>query len=344
MKYLKKNPKIKPDSFNFFGWGTEHHTEQKRHLHEQRALDAFAARNFAKLGNFDQSKPVPKIESKLKKFIKNKGFEEGSTVLSFMDEFTGQGNFGYHPQKTGSCTISNTFPWYVMRAIYQQVVCGELSEQLGSTEFGTTSSAFYAPIPYGIARELGGLKGGDGGFCRETLQALTMGVIPCDNGKLNEVLTKLGATKKSDYPEPQSNTVYRRFQNWTYNNLFKPFLQNPIVGTDPVKSTDQLDAKLSQYKPVQHCSMMAVKKIGKDPTNGMTIYGPDLSNKWAHSMTWVDKLIVGSKTYYCLANTSWAPNLIYPMEANVVDGIWKRYKPDSGSIEGIKLTKSKIAA
>lgn len=336
---------FEPDyiDWSHLGWGEQTQTENERKYQEESAFEralmaapqAFTQR---------EAKPLDAVfKAKWDKYQADKGYEEGSADLSLIGEFYYGRRFAFLPQKTGSCTISNPFRCWYRRGMWEILAKGELEDPLGSTEFGTTSVSFYAPLSYGIAREIGGLKNGDGGFCGPTIESLMRGVVPCNNGKLLELLHNLGADGERDFPEPQDNRVYRAFQDWRYNKEFEPFLENPLAESVKCTDVDQLVANLKQYKPAIMCSMLAVKKGGTH--KGLTYFVADRNNKWAHCMCWCGIIVWHGRIFLLLSNESWQADLIYAIPIEEVSGvIYPRYRPEVMTIGEIDLTDSKVAA
>lgn len=330
-------------SWRRLGWGTEQHTENTRQAIEASQFEqAFNATPEL----FRQRAAItlePRIEAKWQKYQAERGYEEGSADLSLFGAFMFGSRYHWKPQKTGSCTISNTFRCWYRRALYEIAAKGQLERLLGTTEYGTTSVSFYAPISYGIAREIGNLRGGDGGFCSSTIRSLQKGVVACNNGKLLELLHKLGADNDKDFPEPQNNAVYRKFQDWTYNDEFEPFLEHPLVESVKCTNTAQLVENLKQYKPAIICSMVAVKKAGD--YQGLSYFRVNRNDKWAHNMCWCGYIKWHGREFLLLSNESWRDNLIYPIPIEEVDEVvFPKYRPEVSTLGEIDLSDAQMAA
>lgn len=325
------------------GWGLENHTENTRKYIEATLFEKAVAKSPASFTQREAKALQPTFAAKWEKFQKDRGYEEGSADLSIIDEYYYGRRFHWRPQATGSCTVSNTFRMATRRILWEILAKGQLEETLGNTEYGPDTVSFYAPLSYGIARQLGGLRSGDGGFCDTTIESLMMGVLDCNNGKLNEILHSLGADSENDYPEPSSTAVYRKFQNWTYNDTLKPFLETPLVESVKCTNTDKLVENLRQYKPAIMCSMLAVKKGGTH--QGMTYFIADRNNQWAHNMCWAGIIVWHGRTFLLLSNESWQDNLIYPIPIEEVqDVIFPRYRPEVQTLGEFDLKDSQIEA
>lgn len=329
-------------SWNDMGWGEAEQTELERYRSEQviyeKAVNA-QPRAFMQRAE----RPIDSaFKQKWDTFQRSKGYEEGSCDLTLIGEFYYGTRYKWRPQSTGSCTISNAFRMWSRRALWEVLAKGQLENVLGTTEYGKTSASFYAPLSYGIARQIGGLRRGDGGFCGSTIESLMLGVIDCDHPELHKVLRQLGADSDDDLPEPRSDSVYRQFQNWTYNDRLKPFLTSPLLESVKVTSTAQLDDNLRQYKPSLCCSMLAVKKGGE--YNGLTYFVINPNDTWAHNMSWGGKIVWNGRTFYLLSNESWPGAPIYPIPADEVDRIFSKFRPDVMTMGEIGLDHTIIEA
>ena len=324
------------------GWGEKTDTEAGRLYHEATALESAMARMPSKFTPRARREFDPVLKAKFDDFQATKGYSPGSVDMTLMDEFVLGRRLHFKPQRTGSCTISNTFRMWTRKVLAEVILRGQLEEPLGTTEYGPTSFAFYAPLSYGIARQMGNLRRGDGGFCEETIESLMLGVLPCNNGNLLELLTQLGANADTDFPEPQNNDVYRKFQNWTYNERFKPFLKNPLIESIPINNTDLLVETLEQFKPVPIASMLAVKKLGTH--QGLSFFGIDRNNSWAHLMCWAGTINWHGRKFVLLSNESWQANLIYPIPIDEVSKIFSSYRPSCLSLGEIDLDDSVVHA
>ena len=319
-------------SFNHMGWGPAGSTEQETRRIEGVGLERAMAANPQKFEEKPETYLDPTTAATWAEFQKSKGYEEGSCDLSIVEEFYFGRRFHWLPQDSGSCTLSNSFRNFFRRTLWEVLLKGELETLLGSTEYGPTSVAFYAPLSYGIARQLAGIRNGDGGICSSTIQSMMMGVLRCDNPKLNELLKSLNANKEKDFPEPRDVNVYRKFQNWTYNDLLKPFLTDPLEESLKVVDIAGLDKASELYKPSICCSMLAIKKGG-------------VHNTWAHNMSWCGKIKWFGRLFYLLSNESWQDDLIYPIPAEEVDEvIFPRYRPEIQTLGKINMSDASISS
>jgi hypothetical protein len=329
--------------WSHLGWGEETEREDSKRYRDATLLEMAMNRRPALF----QPQPVREFEpGPMNAFLelhKQKGYEDGSCDLSLIDEFYWGRRFHWLPQDTGSCTISNTFRCWVRRALFETLMRGQLENNLGKQEYGRDTVSFYAPLSYGIARQKGNLRRGDGGFCSTTIDSLMEGVLDCNNGRLSEILNNLRADSERDYPEPRSTAVYRNFQNWTYNEELKPFLTSPLVESIKVTSAATLDDQLKQFKPAIMCSMLAVKRGGDH--QGLSYFVADTRNQWAHNMCWCGRVVWHGRTFFLLSNESWRDDLIYPIPAEHVDEvIFPRYRPEVMTLGEIDLDDSKIAS
>jgi len=252
------------------------------------------------------------IYSRYLKFMESLNYGSGSCDLSVIDKFVFGRTFAWLPQKTGSCVISNTFRPWVRRALFEIVMDGQAEEFLGKDEFTTKSISFYAPFSYGCGRRRGKLKGGDGGFCAEQYESFIKdGVIPCNNGKLNEILTKLNAVQDKDFPEPQNNDVYRRFQNWEFLDTLLPFADYRLLEAPEVTNVDMLVELAKQFKPASICSGVAIHKIGKHK-DGFDIHARNPRDSWAHNMSFQGFFYSSDgKMFVRLSYDRWRPGIVH---------------------------------
>jgi len=330
-------------NFSHMGWGLETQSEDDKHYLEAVAIERAMAANPAAFVQRDPKYLDPEIKKKWDAFQASKGYDEGSCDLTLVEEFYYGRRFHWLPQATGSCTISNSFRMHFRRYLWELLLKGQLETPLGITEYGSSCAAFYAPLSYGIAREIGGLRNGDGGFCGPTIESLMLGVLRCNNGKLLEVLHQLGADGEKDFPEPRAVAVYRAFQSWKYNSLFKPFLTDPLLESVKVTNTDTLITNLEDYKPSIMCSMLAVKKGGTH--QGLTYFVADRNNTWAHNMANAGKVVWKGRTFILLSNESWQDNLIYPIPIEEYqDVIFPKYRPEVQTMGEVGLQQAVIAA
>jgi hypothetical protein len=329
--------------WSHMGWGLESQPEQEKRYSEAVALEKAMSSNPMAFTQRDPKYLDPEIKAKWDKFQDSKGYDPGSCDLTLIEEFYYGRRFHWLPQKTGSCTVSNAFRMHFRRVLWELLLKGQLETPLGTTEYGSSCAAYYAPVTYGIAREIGGLRNGDGGFCGPTIESMMRGVLRCNNGKLLELLNQLKADGEKDFPEPQNNAVYRAFQAWKYNALFAPFLTDPLLESVKVSNTDTLIKNLEDYKPSIMCSMLAVKKGGTH--QGLTFFVADRGNTWAHNMAWGGKIVWKGRTFGLLSNESWQNNLIYPIPIEEIqDVIFPRYRPEVQTMGEVGLQQAVIAA
>lgn len=313
-------------SWDYLGWGEESQTFDERLYIEETAIERAMSAQPSRFQWRDPSALDAVVAARWQAYQEAKGYDAGSCDLTLFGDFVFGRRFHWLPQKTGSCTISNTFRMAYRRQLWEIVARGELEELLGRDEFGPDTVAFYAPLSYGIARQIGGLRSGDGGFCGPTIESLMLGVLDCNNERLSSILRQHGATAQRDYPEPQDNRVYRTFQNWTYNDELKSQLKCPLTESVKVTTVEQLDRACEEYKPVIMCSMLAVMRGGE--YRGLSYFVPNPRDRWAHNMCWGGKIIWQGRTFYLLSNESWRDDLIYAIPADAVEDIFRRYRPE----------------
>jgi hypothetical protein len=330
------------NSWDDFGWGEESLTEDERVYAEESQLEKQVAMAPALYQKRDAQQWDPVVKKKFDEFQKAKGYEDGSCDLTLIGDFIFGRRYSWLPQKTGSCVVSNTYRPASRRMLVEILLRGQLEELLGRDEFGPNTISFYAPLSYGIMRELGNLRGGDGGFCSPMIESLMRGCLDCNNGRLNEILTRLGATGDRDYPEPQSNAVYRKFQNWSYNNELSTFLECPLVESVKVTNRQDLVKAAEEYKPTIMCSMTAIKRAGTHA--GLTYFVEDRGNQWAHCMSWQGRIFWGGREYDLLSNESWKAGLIYPIPAEETESIFRRRRPECLTLGEFDMKDSKVVA
>lgn len=224
-----------------------------------------------------------------------------------------------------NCVISNTFRPWVRRCIYELAIKGDPEEYFGRNEFSSKNISFYAPFSYGCGRRRGGLRGGDGSFCEVQYESFIKdGVILCNTPKLLEILKRLNADKDTDFPEPRSVAVYRRFQNWEFLDELLPYADFRLLESPKVKDMDT-HLKLSrEYKPSSVCSGIAIHKIGKH-RDGFDIHAQNTRDSWAHNMSFQGHFEASDgKIYIRLSNESWGANVIYNIPIEEVDRWYKR--------------------
>jgi hypothetical protein len=295
------------------GWGiddtmsidTRHYVENK--IWEKNANDmpvAYKIREEKPLSDF--------ITNKFIEFMKSKQYGNDSADMTLLDEFIFGRRFYWLPQKTGSCVISNTFRAWVRRAMFEIAMKGDPEEYFGKNEFTEKNFSFYAPFSYGCGRRRGNLKGGDGSWCEVQYESLIKdGVIMCNNGRLLEILTKLNSVGNQDFPEPQDNGVYRRFQNWEFLDELLPFADWRLLESPKVENIDTHMQLSRQYKPSSCCSGIAIHKIGKHK-DGFDIHAQNPRDSWAHNMGFHGHFESSDgKIFIRFSNESWGKNVIY---------------------------------
>jgi len=308
------------------GWGDDTTVSiDARHDRENQFYDvissdmpvAFRARN--------TEVPDTPLVRKFRELHNSKGYGPDSFDLTLIDEMVFGRRLSWLPQKTGSCVISNTFRPWTRRMLFEICVRGDAEEFIGRNEFTPNNLAFYAPFSYGCGRRRGNLRNGDGGFCETQYESLIKdGVVLSNNGKLLEILTKLNATNDRDFPEPQDNAVYRRFQGWEFLDTLLPFADFRLLESPKVTNIQQHIDLHKQFKPMSVCSGIAIQKIGKHK-DGFDIHAQNPRDSWAHCMSFQGYFTASDgKVYIRLSNESWGPNIIYNIPVEEVDRWYSR--------------------
>lgn len=307
------------------GWGPDPNMPILTRLDEEkRYFDKISSDMPVAFKLRDSSIPSPFLE-KYRVFQDSKGFSNDAFNLSLMEEYVFGRTFFWLPQKTGSCVISNTFRPWVRRAIFEIVIKGDAEEFFGVDEFGMKNISFYAPFSYGCGRRRGNLRGGDGSWCQVQYESFIKdGVIMCNNNKLISILTSLGATSPEDFPEPQDNSVYRRFQNWQYLDELLPYADFRLLEAPVITNIDDHIKTDKQFKPKSVCSGIAIRKIGRH-RDGFDIFDLNPNDSWAHNMSFQGCFTSSDgKVFIVLSNESWGKKVIYNIPIESVDSWYKR--------------------
>jgi len=312
------------------GWGDDSSMSiDQRHDRESKLYDklsadmpvAFKARNTLIADN--------PIMDKFRKLHDSKNYGSDSYDLTLIDELVFNRRISWLPQKTGSCVISNSMRPWSRRMLFEVCVRGDSEELIGRNEFTTNNLAFYAPFSYGCGRRRGNMRGSterdDGSYCEVQYESFIKdGVVLCNNGKLLEILAKLGSSKDQDFPEPQDNSVYRRFQNWEFLDTLLPFADFRLLESPKVTNIQQHIDLHKQFKPMSVCSGIAIQRIGKHK-DGFDIHAQNPRDSWGHCMSFQGYFTASdSKVYIRLSNESWGANIIYNVPVEEVDRWYSR--------------------
>lgn len=251
---------------------------------------------------------VPAIKEKWEKFQADRGRFPGSADMGLLDEFVFGRSLVWLPQLTGSCVFSNSFRPWVLRAIAEIALFGDSEEYLGRNEFSPQSIAPFC-VSYGFARQRANMRSGDGLYCKPMQDSyLKDGVVMCNTPKVKELLTAANQGRDTDYPEVQDTTVFRRMQNWAWNEALRPYTCCRVLDAPIPQNMDEFNANIDAYKPMFQCSMIAVRKIG-DHRDGFAIHGMDPRNQWAHNMGIVGRRVASDgRRFVIVCNTSWLRN------------------------------------
>jgi hypothetical protein len=319
---------------------------------EQEMLDAekrYLEKAFEDYPLAYQSRParemLPAIKVKWEAFQQERGRFPGSQDLTLIDEFVFGKSYTWLSQKIGSCVWSNTFRRWFERMCVEICLYGELEEFIGSTQYGPQSIAPFC-INYGFARQRANMKGGDGLYCKPMAESLVKdGIVFCSNSKLRELMTAAGAIRDTDYPEPQSERLYRRIGDWAWNNELRPHTSCRLLESPSVNNIQLHNANVLALKPMFQCSGIAIRRIGQH-RDGFGIHARDPNNSWAHNMGWAGVRVASDgERYHRLCNTSWLPDnstnaerYIYNIPEKEVENWYQRGRVDVstiGDIDGV---------
>ena len=299
------------------GWGPDPTMPiDLRHDQESRIFDRLAADMPVAYRMRSYTEPVNAMMVRLRKLHDQAGYGAESYDLTLIDFLVYSKRLSWLPQKTGSCVISNSLRPWVRRALWEVVVKGDAEELLGRNEFSPNNLSFYAPFSYGCGRRRGNLKGGterdDGSWCEVQYESFMKdGVVLCNNGKLLEILAKLESSKDQDFPEPQNNSVYRRFQNWEFLDTLLPFADFRLLESPKVTDIDTHLLLSKQWKPMSVCSSVAITKRERHK-DGFDVHVQNTRDSWAHCMSFQGFFTASDgKVFVRLSNESWGANIIY---------------------------------
>jgi hypothetical protein len=304
------------------GWSDRHTDEQTAVDIEKKFFDVIAESLPRILATPAQEEPVPARWEKWLKFQADNGRYPGSQDWTLLDTFVTDTDLAWLPQIIGSCVMSNTFPVWVQRLMYQIALLGHPMEYLGRNQFGPENYSFYGPATYGFARRLANMRGGDGLYCAPMGTALTKGVIMCNTPKLLSILNQRGLSSSNDFPEPQGSDgarLYRDFGNWKYLDDLEPYLDFPVEATPRCTSAQDLWDKLDTCQAVFICSSEAIHKVGTHK-DGFSIHDVNPRDSWAHNMSVRGKLVASDgQRFFRQGNTSWGANAIYNRSFESID-------------------------
>lgn len=328
-------------SLQEFGWGNPSWSLKDNMLQEQFHKDQLYNEMPHVFTMGDQLEPLPLLMEAWNAFQKSKGRYPDSADWTLLDEFALNLQLRWLPQLIGSCCLSNTFRGWVVRLTYQIALLGEPMQYLGKNEFGSSNFAPYAPYNYGAARKRAKMRGGDGLYCSAVQESLIKDqVIACNTPKLLEILAKLRANSDKDFPEPQSESVYRSFGDWNYIEDLRLYADYGLDECPDITSAEQLDDAMTLCKPTIQCSGIAIRKIGEHK-DGFAIHGLDPSNTWSHNMCHHGRLVASDgDRFFRLSNESWPNNPVYNIPFDEVNRWFKKDLLSCGSIGRIRGPKS----
>lgn len=308
------------------GWGDDHAMPiHQRHDYESQLFDKLASDMPIAYRAKDSVEIDNPTMTKFRALHDSKNYGSDSYDLTLIDEFVYGRRLAWLPQKTGSCVISNAFRHWVRRAEFEITIKGDAEERLGRNEFTSNNLSFYAPFSYGCGRRRGNMKGSDGSWCEIQYESFIKdGVILCNNGKLLEILTKLNAVGDKDFPEPQNDNVYRRFQNWEFLDTLLPFTDFRLLESPKVTDIGLHMSLSKQFKPMSVCSGIAITKIGTHK-DGFPIHAQNTRDSWGHNMSFQGYFTASDgKVFIRLSNESWGPNIIYNVPVEEVERWYTR--------------------
>lgn len=295
---------------------------------------------------------LPAIKEKWEAFQLSKGRFAGSVDLTLIDEFVFKKSFTFLPQGIGSCVWSNTFRRWVERMCVEICLMGDPEEFIGTTQFGSTSIAPFC-VSYGFARQRANMRGGDGLYCKPMSESLLKdGVVLCSTPKLKELMQGAGAIRETDWPEPQSNALYRRIGDWAWNDALRPYAACRLLESVDIRTMDACLESIKAYKPMFMCSGIAIRKVGTHQ-DGFDIHARNPGDSWAHNMG-IAGLRVASdgKQFIRICNTSWlqggstdVEKYIYNVPVDEVAGWFRSNRVDVsniGDIDGIQSLPTMI--
>ena len=322
------------------GWAPTEPVDQAL-AREKAGMERLAADMPVAFAACEATPLVPEIAKKWEEFQLSKGRHAGSCDMTLLEDFAFGRNFAWLPQGIGSCVISNTFRQWAKRVIFQVTLAGQSGEYLGREEFGPQSIAPYAPWSYGMARKRANMRGGDGLYCEPMGASLLKdGVLPCHSPKLLALLKSLGADSDKDFPEPQSNALYRAFGDWKYLDELSVDACCRLLDTDEVTSADQYLDFARAYKPAFQCSGIAIKKVGTH-MDGFAIHAQDQGNSWAHNMGLAGFFVASDDEIFIrLSNESWGDEIVYNIPIDELSRWYSRKLTSTMTIGEIGLQKS----
>ena len=325
------------------GWGDGTLTEAEMvryetEYHERAAADMPVAYRSRPTTN----RVLPGIQRRWSEAMERKGMRADSVCLNTLEEITWGRKFDWLPQDIGSCVASNTFRVWVQRAIAQIAARGDGEEYLGTTEFGPSSIAPYAPQTYGMARKRANMRGSDGLYCEPMAESLMKdGVLDCSTPKLLELLRTLDADAAKMLPEPIGRpSLYRAFGNWEHIESLRQFCDSRLMASVKINSVDEHLEASKQMKTAFMCSMIAIRKTGTHK-DGFDVHARNPNDRWAHNMGWSGHFYDRSgNLFFILNNTSWGPKAMYNIPAEELDRWYKAKLPTTMTLEEIDMPDS----
>lgn len=293
--------------YDKMGWGIGDLSVQEKHDTEKAMFETARAANPFCFEPKTLADPLPEVKKKFDEFQKDCGRLGESYDLSIIDYFVFGKRLLWFPQDTGSCVWSNTFRIIVERMMAEIALRGDPEEYFGRDNHGINNIAPHF-AQYGFARELANMRGGDGLYAGPMAQSLAAGMVMCSNPKVIELHKKEGADSPYNYPEPRSTALYRKVQNWAWNQALKEYRDYRVTEIPKVNSAEELWNHCKQYKTAFICSSIA---IGKKATHkdGFTIHVQDTGNRWDHNMG-ISGCFTASdgERFFRESNRSWKQN------------------------------------
>jgi hypothetical protein len=283
-------------------------------------------------------------------FVESKGYDRSTRCLILVSEFVLKKVWNFLPQLTGSCVWSNTFRMIVDRICYEIGMKGDAEVPFGDAEFGVRSMAPHM-ISYGWARQRANMRSGDGLYCSPMIESMAKdGFVMCSNPEIQKIYQELNIDSPKNYPEPQPTSVYRKFQNWAYNERLRKYGDYQLLESTTPGHTDDILKSADEFIGYFQCSGIAVKKKAKDE-DGRWMHTLDPNNSWAHNMGIAGKRVTSKtkRVYVVVSNRSWIypgnnpDDYIYLIDAEEYQSKWFR-QVDLGSCGEMSLPPAALPA
>jgi len=287
------------------GWGQPFQTEQQKLSEEKRQFDLLAdivpERLIAR-----GAKPVnAELLAKVEALQQANGIDSGFCFLYLAQAIFGK-QLDWIAQRIGSCVASGDMRTTAYRILAEVFLHNDPESIPGTTIDGPDNLAFFAPYNYRAGRSEAGINGNsDGSLCVPHIRGkMKLGHLPCDAPGLDAATDAL--------PEPISESMYRRWGSSNslvdqFSAVGRKFL---LLESSPVKTVDDITAAIvDQKKPANICSSWGFSADYQHPTwkdeSGQPVWIWKRSGSWAHNMSVIGQVVVGSKPFTIIEN-SWA--------------------------------------